>query len=61
MNKTVLEVTARIEERSKNTRKEYLDMIFSQEKAGRDRDSLTCSNIAHAAAGVSGNSGSGGS
>ncbi|HAR80709.1 MAG TPA: phosphogluconate dehydratase [Succinivibrionaceae bacterium] len=53
MNKTVLEVTARIEERSKNTRKEYLDMIFSQEKAGRDRDSLTCSNIAHAAAGVS--------
>lgn len=52
MNKTVLEVTERIEKRSEATRKVYLEMIKAQEAKGRDRDILTCSNIAHAAAGA---------
>ncbi|SFJ86560.1 phosphogluconate dehydratase [Succinivibrio dextrinosolvens] len=50
MNKVVEEVTRRIEKRSELTRKTYLEMIDSQAKVLRDRDRLTCSNIAHAAA-----------
>lgn len=52
MNKIVQEVTRRIEERSAASHERYLQMIASQEQLGRDRVILTCSNIAHAAAGV---------
>ena len=52
MNKIVQEVTARIEERSKDSYAHYLKMMAAQEKLGRDRVILTCSNIAHAAAGT---------
>lgn len=53
MNKVVAEVTKRIEKRSEIMRKKYLEMIDSQSKVTRDRDTLTCSNIAHAAASAS--------
>lgn len=52
MNKVILEVTRRIEERSRLTRKAYLKMIEAQSSVNRDRETLTCSNIAHAAAGA---------
>ena len=52
MNKTVQEVTARIEARSVQSRERYMEMMRAQEKLGRDRVILTCSNIAHAAAGT---------
>ncbi len=54
LNKTVAAVTAAIEERSEESRRAYLLMIKSMEERGRDRDTLTCSNIAHAAAGAEG-------
>ncbi len=53
MNSVVKEVTDRIVKRSINTRQTYLKMIEDQVKKGRDRYTLTCSNIAHAAAGSS--------
>ncbi len=54
MNKAVLEVTRAIEERSKETRRAYLEMIARQASEGRNRDALNCSNIAHAAAAMTG-------
>lgn len=54
LNKTVAEVTARITARSEKTRAQYLSMMEEQAKLGRDRVILTCSNIAHAAAGNKG-------
>lgn len=50
LNKVVAEVTARLEERSLETRKKYLKMIDDMRSQGRYRNKLGCSNIAHAAA-----------
>lgn len=47
MNKTVLDVTQRIKERSKKTREDYL--LLSEEYASRGviRSGLSCTNLAH--------------
>lgn len=52
LNSVVAKVTQNIEERSQEGRKSYLKMIADQEKLGRARGLLTCSNLAHAAAGT---------
>lgn len=52
LNQVVAKVTAAIEERSQASRAAYLQMIADQEKLGRARSLLTCSNLAHAAAGT---------
>lgn len=52
LNQVVAKVTAALEERSQASRAEYLQMIADQEKLGRARGLLTCSNLAHAAAGT---------
>lgn len=54
LNSVVAKVTQNLEERSKAGREAYLRMIGEQEKLGRARNLLTCSNLAHAAAGTSG-------
>lgn len=54
LNKTIAAVTARIEERSREPRAAYLKMIASQCSLKRDRNSLSCSNLAHAAAAMEG-------
>lgn len=54
LNKVVAEVTARLEERSLETRKKYLKMIDDMRSQGRYRNKLGCSNIAHAAASMDG-------
>lgn len=54
LNSVVAQVTNNLEERSVAGRKAYLQMIADQEKLGRARNLLTCSNLAHAAAGTSG-------
>lgn len=51
VNSVVAAVTRRIEERSEKTRAAYMQMMHEQERLGRDRAMLTCSNIAHVAAG----------
>lgn len=52
LNQVVAKVTLAIEERSQASRAKYLQMIADQEKLGRARGLLTCSNLAHAAAGT---------
>ncbi len=51
MNEVVKRVTKAIEERSVQSRRNYLKNMEEQMKFLRDRQMLTCSNIAHAAAG----------
>ena len=50
MNKTILEVTNKIIERSKKSRKIYLNRMTQLKKQGVNRASLSCSNLAHAIA-----------
>lgn len=52
LNEVIAKVTQNIEERSQAGRTAYLKMIADQEKLGRARGLLTCSNLAHAAAGT---------
>ena len=54
LNKTVAEVTQRLVQRSKDSRKNYLDSIDAQIEKGPNRTALSCSNLAHgfAACGV---------
>lgn len=52
LNQVVAKVTAALEERSQASRAAFLQMIADQEKLGRARGLLTCSNLAHAAAGT---------
>ncbi|MEP1552689.1 MAG: phosphogluconate dehydratase [Paraglaciecola sp.] len=47
MNAAIQEVTARIIERSKNTRKAYLDKIEAARLEGPHRGVLSCGNLAH--------------
>ena len=54
LNSVVAKVTQNLEERSKEGRAAYLKMIAQQEQLGRARGLLTCSNLAHAAAGTDG-------
>ncbi|WP_257296817.1 dihydroxy-acid dehydratase [Endozoicomonas sp. YOMI1] len=49
MNTTVLEVTQRIAERSASLRQNYLDRMEHQASTGKICQSLSCSNLAHAA------------
>ena len=48
----IADVTARIEERSRETRRNYLDRIDAARKAGPGRQHLSCGNLAHAFAAV---------
>jgi phosphogluconate dehydratase len=50
MNPVIERVTARIQERSKATRKKYLARIHRAASDGPQRQGLSCSNIAHAMA-----------
>ena len=54
LNKVVAEVTENIVKRSAASRAKYMAMMQAQEQLGRDRVILTCSNIAHVAAGNKG-------
>ena len=47
MNSIIQEVTQRIEERSKETRKAYLEKIESARRQGPHRGALSCGNLAH--------------
>lgn len=51
LNSVVAQVTTNLEHRSHAGREAYLKMIGEQEQLGRARSLLTCSNLAHAAAG----------
>ena len=44
----IAEVTARIEERSRDSRRDYLVRIDEARKAGPGRQHLSCGNLAHA-------------
>jgi phosphogluconate dehydratase len=46
-NSTLLEITERITERSKKTRKTYLDRMEQMRADGPLRGTLSCSNLAH--------------
>ena len=48
----IADVTARIEERSGDTRRAYLDRIDAARNAGPGRQHLSCGNLAHAFAAV---------
>ncbi|MGB1039278.1 MAG: phosphogluconate dehydratase [Flavobacteriales bacterium] len=48
MNKTIIEVTNRIIERSSKTRSAYLIQMKEAEEKGRSRAALSCGNLAHA-------------
>ena len=47
MNKQILEITDRIIERSKDTRKAYLEKIRSEKAITVHRAALSCGNLAH--------------
>jgi phosphogluconate dehydratase len=47
LNSTVAAVTDRIVERSKPTRRRYLDLMAEQKERGIDRPRLSCGNFAH--------------
>ena len=49
-NQVVREVTARIIERSKVLRGQYLEAMKYQESQGKGRTQLSCGNLAHAVA-----------
>jgi phosphogluconate dehydratase len=53
MNKTIVEVTQRIVDRSKNTRTEYLTQMIALADDKVSRSALSCGNIAHAMAACS--------
>jgi phosphogluconate dehydratase len=48
----IAQVTARIEDRSRDSRRAYLDRIAEARKAGPGRQHLSCGNLAHAFAAV---------
>src|SRR3569623_2262811 len=52
LNPTIAKVTDRIIERSKPTRRRYLDLMAEQKARGIDRPSLSCGNFAHGFAGA---------
>jgi len=52
---TVARTTARIVRRSQATRKQYLDRVQSASDSGPLRESLSCTNIAHAVAAIPSN------
>jgi phosphogluconate dehydratase len=52
LNATIAAVTDRIIERSRPTRRRYLDFIAEQKERGIDRPRLSCGNFAHGFAGV---------
>lgn len=54
LHSTVEKVTARVIERSRKTRKAYLDLIQSEREKGVDRPNLSCSNLAHGFAAMNG-------
>jgi phosphogluconate dehydratase len=47
MHPDILAVTARIRERSKDTRKAYLDLMAAMKARGPGRGTLSCANLAH--------------
>ncbi len=53
MNKTILEVTQNIIERSKKQRKLYLEMIENSKSSGTKKTRMSCSNLAHTIAPMS--------
>ena len=51
LNSKIVEITDRIINRSKDTRQNYLENIIAmEENSDTDRSSISCSNMAHAAA-----------
>ena len=60
LNPTIAAVTEVIAERSRPTRRAYLDLIARERETGVDRPNLACGNLAHgfAAAGHPGLKGS---
>jgi len=52
LNPTIAKVTDRIIERSKPTRRRYLELMAEQKARGIDRPSLSCGNFAHGFAGA---------
>ncbi|AAV88992.1 6-phosphogluconate dehydratase [Zymomonas mobilis subsp. mobilis ZM4 = ATCC 31821] len=54
LHSTVEKVTARVIERSRETRKAYLDLIQYEREKGVDRPNLSCSNLAHGFAAMNG-------
>ena len=55
LNEVIKEVTNNIIKRSLQSRKNYMDMVSSQEKLGRGRNILACSNLAHTVAAMTDN------
>ena len=47
LNSTIASVTDRIIERSKPTRRRYLDLMASEKERGINRPRLSCGNFAH--------------
>ncbi len=47
LNKNIAEITMRLIERSRKTRREYLKLIDKQIDQGPNRNALSCSNLAH--------------
>ena len=52
LNPAIASVTARIVDRSKETRRAYLDLIARERDGGVDRVRLSCGNLAHGFAGT---------
>ncbi len=52
LHPTIERVTARIVEKSRDSRRRYLDLIAREAENGLDRHSVSCSNLAHAYAGA---------
>ena len=52
LNQTIAQVTDRIIERSKPTRRRYLELMAEQRERGIDRPRLSCGNFAHGFAGA---------
>ncbi|MGR4001397.1 MAG: phosphogluconate dehydratase [Alphaproteobacteria bacterium] len=50
LNSTIMEVTTRIEERSRDLRAEYLSRLAAAERRGPRRPHLLCRNLAHVSA-----------
>jgi phosphogluconate dehydratase len=50
LHPTIERVTARIRERSRASRKSYLELILRQHETGTHRPQLSCGNLAHACA-----------
>jgi len=52
LHPTIARVTRRITERSRPSRERYLELMRREAERGPDRDTLSCSNLAHAFAGA---------